>query len=394
MSSRFLAFALVALMLVFGASSVALSNNAYAQQDDLWYPGEGVKQGMYVEYSIQELDTADGDPYVMTLYFKEQQDGDWIVPAAVQHGNNVITGTMKLSDGMAYLAGGSQVPSEMNDFIGGYQGSLHWLDAFTTKSAPLSLTAGSWGKIGSIGGAEIKPSGVEKVSFQGAQDLCQADSCDATLVMWHKGVDNKIWVVNGFPFPVKADTFAEDASGSSVTQFKFELLSTGTGQPPVLSGSGAAQKPPIEKRTHSGYYIRLDWTPEEIKPNSDVSLGISMFDAQKFPLLDARYDLTVKDSSGKVIQELKNQVAELGTATHQINFNGTGTMMVTVTITAHSGQTTGQFVEGADFGIVVVPEFPISAAIVAAAVIGLVVVMTRARGTSIGSLFGNRGASP
>src|SRR5881628_309078 len=276
MSSRFLAFTLVAL-LVFGTLSVALIKSAFAA-DDLWYPGEGVKKDMYLTYRIQELDTANGDPFIMTMWFQEQQDSNWIVPTYVEFEGRVIQGTMKLSDGMAYLAGSNQMPAEMNEFIGGYASSLHWLDAFTTKSEPLSLKAGSWGKIAAIGGAEIKPAGTEKVSFEGAQALCKADSCDSTLIMWHKGVDNKIWVVNEFPFPVKAATFAEDATGSTVTQFKFELLDVGTGEPPALTGSSAAQKPPIEKRTHSGYYISLDWTPEEIRPNSDVSLGISMFD--------------------------------------------------------------------------------------------------------------------
>ena len=91
---------------------------------------------------------------------------------------------------------------------------------------------------------------------------------------------------------------------------------------------------------------------------------------------------------------MTKQKAELGTAMHQVKFNGTDTMMVTVTITAISGQTTGQFVEGADFGLVVVPEFPISAAIIAAAVISLIVVMNRTSETSLRGLFGSRSSSP
>jgi hypothetical protein len=68
-------------------------------------------------------------------------------------------------------------------------------------------------------------------------------------------------------------------------------------------------------------------------------------------------------------------------------------MIVTVTINDIGGQTTGQFVERADFGLAVVPEFPASAAIVAAAVIGLVIIMTRGRGISFVGRFGKRDAS-
>jgi hypothetical protein len=70
-----------------------------------------------------------------------------------------------------------------------------------------------------------------------------------------------------------------------------------------------------------------------------------------------------------------------------VQIDTAGPITITVKINAVSGQTPGQFTESVDFNVVVVPEFPISAALVAAVVVGLVVVMTRARG----SLFGAKG---
>ncbi|HJS82475.1 MAG TPA: hypothetical protein VJ742_06525, partial [Nitrososphaera sp.] len=70
MASRFIASAFVAMLLLLGVSAVAVSGDAYAQGDDLWYPGEGVKQDMFVKYRIQELDTNDKEPYEMTMYFQ------------------------------------------------------------------------------------------------------------------------------------------------------------------------------------------------------------------------------------------------------------------------------------------------------------------------------------
>src|SRR6185503_3388632 len=116
MSSRLLASVLIASLLVLGLVSVALSRSAFAV-DDLWYPGEGVKKDMFVEYEIRTLDTADGDPFIMTMWFKEQQDGNWIVPTAIQHDNDVFTGNLKLTDAMYPLAGGDELPSGMNDFV-------------------------------------------------------------------------------------------------------------------------------------------------------------------------------------------------------------------------------------------------------------------------------------
>jgi hypothetical protein len=389
MSSRFLAFALVAL-LVFGASSVALTSSVYAQEDDLWYPGEGVKQDMYIKYRIQEEQTNDRQPFELTMYFQEQVDGDWIVPAFVADAatGKVIEGTLKLSDSMAYLAGGSQVPAEMNDFIGGYSGSLHWLDAFTTKGAPLSLTQASWGKTASIGGSEVKPSGQESITVP-------AGSYDTTVILWHKSVDSKVWIKNGFPFPIKAEAYADVTTGTPPIQFSFELLETGMGKPEVQTSTDVIPTPPLSKKTARGTYeIAIDWEPPSIEPGTNVHFTVSLKDDVGFPLERANYDFTVKSANGNVVQEFKNQNAdpEFGTGTHEVQLDTAGPMTITVKINNVGSLEPSQFTESADFNVVVVPEFPVSAAIVAAVVFGLVVVMTRARGTGLGGLFSTKGA--
>lgn len=390
MSYRYLAFALVALLLAFGASTMALSGSAHAQSDDLWYPGEGVQQDMFVTYRIQEIDTNNEQPYEMTLYFQEQnQDGDWTVPTfIVDDDGSVISGTMKLSDSMAYLAGGSDVPPEMNDYIGGYSSTIHWLDAFTTKADPLSLSAASWGRLACIGCAEIKPRGQETITVAG-------ESVDTTVVGWAQGqTDSKIWIENGFPFPVKALTYASVTSGSAVL-FEFELLERGTGQPETPEDTPQIPTPPLSRTTDRGQYkITLDWEPASIEPGTPVLFTVSLTDDSGFPLERANYDFVLTNSSGGIIQEFDNQNAdaEFGTGTHEVQFDSAGGFTASVTINSVSGQGTGQFTEKADFSMVVVPEFPVSAAIVAAVVIGLVVLMTRARGTGLGSLFGSRSA--
>jgi hypothetical protein len=393
MDSKFLVFALIALVLVvFGTLNII--GSALAQGDNNWYPGEGVRQGMYVKYRIEDYDTNEKQPYLLTLYFQEQQqDGNWIVPAYVEANGRVIQGTLKLSESMSPLAGG-EVPPEMNEFIGGYQSSLLWLDAFTTKSAPLSLTAGSWGKIAAIGGSEVKPVGTEQVSFAGAQSVCGASSCAATRVSWHKGVDSNVWIVNEFPFPVKAETYADVTTPPAPIQYRFELLETGTGQPaaPTATTTGQPSKPPLDRTTNDGSHVILTWDPADIQPNSNVTFGLQLEDSQGFPKQDVAYDFTVKDANGQIIQQLKDQQAQFGNATQQVKFNSTGPKTVTVTINSVGGQFTGQIVQNADFNVVVVPEFPVSTSVVvaaAASAIGLIVIiiLTRARGSNLGSLL-------
>lgn len=395
MDSEFLTFALLASVLVFGTLNMMLMNSAFAQTPD-WYPGEGVKQDMYVKYRIQDYDTNNRQPFMLTLYFQQQdQDGNWIVPATVEADGRVLQGTLKLSDTMSPLLGG-EVPQEMRDFIAGYQSSLTWLDAFTTVSAPLSLTAGSWGKIASIGGSEVKPTGTEQVTFAGAQSLCGAPSCDATLVLWHKGVDSRVWVVNEFPFPVMAETYADVTTPPAPIQYSYELLETGSGQPAAPTGTGQASGPPLERTTNDGSHLILTWDPVDIQPNSTVNFGLELREPSNAPLQNVAYDFTVKDANGQIIQEFNDQLTQSGTATHQVTFNSTGPKTVSVTINSVGSRPTGQIIQTTDFGIVVVPEFPISAAaIVSAAMIGLVVVIMRAKGLSIGhsgssGLFGTR----
>jgi hypothetical protein len=397
MNSKFLTFALLASVLVFGTLNMMMTNSAFAQTPD-WYPGEGVRQDMYVKYRIQDYDTNNRQPYTITLYFQQQdQDGNWIVPATVEANGRVLQGTLKLSDTMSPLLGG-EVPQEMRDFVAGYQSSLTWLDAFTTVSAPLSLTAGSWGKIASIGGSEIKPAGTEQVTFAGAQSLCGAPSCDATLVLWHKGVDSKVWVVNEFPFPVKAETYADVTTPPAPIQYSFELLETGSGQPATATETGQASGPPLERTTNDGSHLMLTWDPVDIQPNSTVNFGLELRDARNAPLQNVAYDFIVKDANGQIIQEFNDQLTQSGNATHQVTFNSTGPKTVTVTLNSVGSRTAGQIIQTTDFGIVVVPEFPIStAAIVSGALIGLVVVIMRAKGLNIGrggssSLFGTHGA--
>jgi hypothetical protein len=386
MSSRILAFTLVAL-LVFGVSSMALGGSVYAQGDDNWYPGEGIQADTYYKYNIREYQTNNRQFFELTLYFQEQQDGDWIVPAFVVDEGKVIRGTWKLSDSMGYLAGSSQVPPEMNQFVGGYLGSLHWIDSFTTKADPKSLNSGNWGRTGSIGGSDLKPSGRETIRVP-------AGEYETTVLVLHKGqADSKIWIKNEFPFPIKALFFTDTTTGAPETQFEFELLETGKGQPEPPAEEERIPTPPLDGKTGRGTYeISLDWEPTTIEPGSPVSFTVRLADSTGFPLERANYDFTIKDSEGNVIQEFLRQNADVdsGIGTHEVQIDSAGPVMVTVKINSVSGQDTGQFIESVDFNVVVVPEFPVSAALVAAAVIGLVVVMTRAKG-GLGSLFGSRG---
>ena len=106
----------------------------------------------------------------------------------------------------------------MNPYRSAYATTLTWLAAYVPQPGQ-SLSSPSWGKIGSIGGSEIKPSGAAKVTTP-------AGTFDTTDISYHKGgVDNHIYPNKDMPYPIKAETFADVTSGKPPIQYAYELAS-------------------------------------------------------------------------------------------------------------------------------------------------------------------------
>ncbi|MEP0824934.1 MAG: hypothetical protein HRF40_05560 [Nitrososphaera sp.] len=376
---------LIALLLL-GATTIfagnAISNVAISKAfaaDDNWYVGEGAKQDMYVTYRIEDHDTNNGAPYTMTIYFEEQdEDGDWIAPAFIVDNGNVINGTLELSSlDMSVLGSGTQIPDDMIPYVSGYKDSLQWLSAYAPAPGQ-SLSKASWGKIAAIGGSEIKPSGTEKISVEGG-------TFDTTKISYHKSVDNTIWVADGFPFPIKAETYADVTTGQPPLQYAFELVATGTGRPPEPTSTTEIPQPPLEQRTARGtYYIDLNWTPAEIKPGTNVTFAVSFSDDKHQPVQDVAYNFKVTDSKGNVLADLKNQLARgaVGEQTVKFTESNVGSVKVDVDIVAVGSRDPGAFIEEATFNVVAVPEFPANIAILlTAGLVAFILVTSRLRGT-------------
>ncbi|HEY3094611.1 MAG TPA: hypothetical protein VGJ42_02510 [Nitrososphaera sp.] len=355
------------------AALLSFSSHAYAA-DDNWYVGEGAKQDMYVTYNIQDLDTNNGRAFDMTIYFQKQDDsGDWTAPVTVVDQGNVFNGTLKLGGlDLSVLGSGSDIPKELMPYINAYKDSLQWLSAYVPKPGQ-SLTSASWGKIASIGGPEIKPSGTEKVTVKGG-------TFDTTKIIYHKAVDNTIWVANEFPFPVKAQTYADVTTGNPPIQYAFELTATGNGKPPAPASMIEIPKPPLEQRTERGtYFVDLDWSPADIQPGKEISFTISFFDNNHNPVQDVSYDFKVTDSHGNVLKDLKNKFAPT-TDTQTVTFtdSNSGPATIDININAVGSKDQGAFVESVQFGIVAAPEFPAGIVFIGtAALIGVVFVVTR-----------------
>jgi hypothetical protein len=286
----------------------------------------------------------------MTIYFKDHNNTGmyWIAPTFIVDEGRVINGTLHLSDLDSTALGSSQIPKEMNEYRSGYSNSLKWLSAFVSKPGQ-SLTAPYWGKIAAIGGSPISPSGKATITTP-------AGTFDTTVITWHKGVDNNIWIKDGFPYPVKAQTYADITTGNPPTQFAYTLLATGQGQPKQPVGKETISVPPLDQRTERGtYIIHLTWSPITIKPGNNTKFGIIFYDDKKQNIVTGvEYNFAVLDSkTQQLIYGKDSQLAPDGTAVQNVIFQKPGPATVRVVITQAGSGAASNFVETGNFDIVV-----------------------------------------
>jgi hypothetical protein len=332
-------------------SSILLFNGgdqspAYAQGDS-WYVGKGAKPDTYYTYQIQNLDTNQGRPFLMTIYLEEfdEAKGYWIAPVFVVDQGRVINGTLHLSDLDMSALGSSVVSPEMAPYRNAYSNSLQWLASYVPKPGQ-SLSAPNWGKIAAIGGSPISPGGSAEVTTP-------AGKFDTVDISWVYGATNHIWVNPNLPYPVKAETFAGVTSGKPPVLFAFELQATGNGQPLPPEAVLETPKSPLNQLTGRGSYsIQLIWEPDPIIAGQETKLGLIFSDSFGTTISRVTYDLTITGENETVLTDLKNQRADDGTGLHTVNFPSPGPYEVKVTITSEEGVTTGEFIESATFRVV------------------------------------------
>ena len=192
--------------------------------DGTWYLGEGLQKGNYFEYKYCELDLNDCAPVVLKMWIKgdikKGTETLWDAQVVVQDGNQIYKGSMELGK----VAPEPVTQSEdMYPYARAFKSSIAWLSAFATSDdkdfihGPKAFRANAWGKIGAIGGSQLIPLRAEKISVAGTLE-------DTVVVGWYSGNNNEIWIVDDFPFPVKALTYAWVTTGIAPVMYQFELL--------------------------------------------------------------------------------------------------------------------------------------------------------------------------
>lgn len=378
---RYATYALMGLLI---AGAVLITKPAFAQE---WYPGDGVQEGLLVKYRISNFDYQKGQPFTATLWFGSQDDkGNWITDVIVEDRGKVSSGQLILSS--LTLTPLGETSDELRPYRAPIKDSLAWLDSYASKINPKSLTGGVWGVIAAIGGGSItvQPLGQDTIEVAGK-------SWDVYVVGFRYGAESQLFIVDNFPLPIKAKVFALTTQHPIPVQFEFELLETRiTDTPPVPPETQIElPTPPLSKTTTTAKFnVDLYWDPVEIQPGEPTKFGVVIFDAQGNLVRNIMYRLKIVDSEGNIAVD-DRFTAQEGQRTHELALEAAGPLSVQVIVLgspeAIAGDATSvEFREEANFDLVVVPEFPISLAVVMASIVAIMVAMTRFRKISIPKL--------
>jgi len=224
------------LLLMIGAvaSLSAASSQAHAQEigggvdvPGDWWLGEGLKHGDYFSYRLCYVEYKECQEFEIDLWFEgDRQVGSeskWLAKAVVYDGGKTYKGEIEFGKITAEPNGGTE---NLTDYRDAYKSSVSWLSAFATSydsgggdKGPKAFNIPSWGKIANIGGQQVKPLAVESVTVPaGTFD-------DAIKIGWRTGGYNShIWILDEFPFPIKASTWTHVAEGIPPQEYALTLL--------------------------------------------------------------------------------------------------------------------------------------------------------------------------
>ena len=198
--------------------------------DGDWYVGEGLEVGDYFQYKICHYDYHDCTDFKMSMWVSDKRtigiEEKYIIQVMVEDGNKIIKGEMHVGDLAPEPTGGSD---NIAPYRSAYKSSIAWLSAYATKEivntsgdvltgkGPKEFSAASWGKIANIGGEQILPTAIETLTTP-------ADTFDTVMIQWKTGgVKSQVWIVDEFPFPVKAKTHVHVSSGVPPVEYEVDV---------------------------------------------------------------------------------------------------------------------------------------------------------------------------
>ena len=190
-----------------------------------WYPGENLKINDYFKYELCHAEYKDCTDFWFTMWVEKNvmanNEEKLRIQVLVEDGNKVIKGYMDVGKLAPEPTGGSD---NISSYRSVYKSTITWLSAFATAptdlpgKGPKEFSDPSWGKIANIGGEQVSPIGLQTIHTPSGEH-------ETIVIGWKTGgKSSHIWVVDDFPFPVKASTWVQVTEGIPPQEYKFSLF--------------------------------------------------------------------------------------------------------------------------------------------------------------------------
>ncbi|KFM15350.1 hypothetical protein AAA799O18_00083 [Marine Group I thaumarchaeote SCGC AAA799-O18] len=191
-----------------------------------WFLGENLKVGDYFKFKTCHASFKDCTEFWMSIWIEKAvfEGGEEKLRAQVviEDGNKVLKGQMDMGTVVPEPLGGT-VSENIIRYSSVYKSSIAWLSSFVTGDidqpgkGPKAFNIVSWGKIGNIGGEQVSPIGEETMRVP-------AGEYDTVVIGWKSGgKTSHIYVVDEFPFPIKASTWQQVTEGIPPQEYRFSL---------------------------------------------------------------------------------------------------------------------------------------------------------------------------
>ena len=274
-----------------------------------WYVGEGLEHGDFFSYSMCHASYKECRNFQMDIWVEgDQQDGTetkWLTQVVVYDGATIAKGEMLLSKVATEPTGGSE---EIDDYRTPFKSSIVWLSAFANAHDTKAFRDVSWGKIGNIGGEQILP----KEILEDGLTVGAGHFEDVILIGWRTGgYPSAVYVVDDFPFPIRANTLQHVSEGIPPPEYDFELIryEKNVTEDPFADVVSTAQQqstrncPPtdnlensVKRSTQDGkYLLHVFYAPDTPVNGCDMRWQIKFlnkFDETEF-LAQVQYDIAV-----------------------------------------------------------------------------------------------------
>ncbi len=283
-----------------------------------WYVGEGLKGGDYFSYELCHVDYQECAEFEMDIWIEGDitvgTETKWLAHAVVYDGSKIVKGTMELGKIAPEPTGGTK---EIGPYRSAFKTSIVWLSAFASANDPKEFSMPSWGKIGNIGGQQVRPTDTATVSTP-------AGSFDTVEVTWYTGgYLSQVWVLDEFPFPIKAKTFTHVPEGIPPQEYAFQLLDykenistdpfagiVSTIDQEDLAGCPENYELKDVKKTTKNfmYLMEVKYGPEEPSPNCPIEWFINFkrpADQTEF-MNQVQYDIFVVDENLVPLRSIAN----------------------------------------------------------------------------------------